>query len=233
MTDKASKLYRLTPRRRLRRTACRKAGHAVVGRALGQVCGHAMIEHDLGESEAVHGITADPWTTMSAWDAIGRPRDYDTIMHGRIMTYMAGAEAEEVLLGDCAGGDGEDRRQVALMLSTLLGDADEMETEAWEQRLRRHTRGLVRRHAGKIELVVEALLLRRRLEGSEIDGLLTVSGLEAGLMSDKGPARVAQQREMLTSLRRLQQDVSAIVERVLQDGGHSATNGRDSSATSC
>jgi|SRR5271165_914618 len=186
MTDKATKVHRLTPRQSLRRTACHKAGHAVVGRALGQVCGHTTIEDDLEECEAMHGITADPWTTMSAWDAIGRWRDYDTIMRGRIMTYMAGAEAEEVLLGDCAGGDGEDRRQVALMLSTLLGDADKVETDAWKQRLRRHTRGLVRRHAGRIELVAEALLLRRRLEGSVIDGLLTVSGLEAGLLSHRG-----------------------------------------------
>jgi|SRR5208283_78764 len=194
MTDKATKLHRLTPRQSLRRTACHKAGHAVIGRALGQVCGHTTIEHDLEESEASHGITADPWTTMSAWDATGRWRDYDTIMHGRIMAYMAGAEAEEVLLGDCAGADGEDRRQVALMLSTLLGGADELETEAWEQRLRRHTRGLVRRHAARIELVAEALLVRCRLEGSEIDGLLTVSGLEAGLMSHKGHRRRGQVR---------------------------------------
>src|SRR5208283_4041166 len=90
MTHKATKLYRLTPRQRLWRTACHKAGHAVIGRALGQLCGHTTIEHDLAESEVTHGTTADPWTTMSAWDAIGRWRDYNTIMHGRIMAYMAG-----------------------------------------------------------------------------------------------------------------------------------------------
>ena len=110
------------------------------GRALGQVCGPTTIAQDHKEPEVPHGIAADPWTTMSAWDAIGRQRDYDTIMHGRIMTYMAGAEAEEVLLGDRAGGDTHDRRQVALMLSTLLGYADDEETAAWEQRLRHHTR---------------------------------------------------------------------------------------------
>ena len=133
---------------------------------------------------------------MSAWDAIGRQRDYDTIMHGRIMTYMAGAEAEEVLLGDRAGGDTHDRRQVALMLSTLLGYADDEETAAWEQRLRHHTRVLVRRHAGRIELVAEALLVRHRLEGSEIDGLLTVSGLETGLISHTHLGRSEHRRRL-------------------------------------
>ncbi|HKM64639.1 MAG TPA: hypothetical protein VJY39_19340 [Acidisphaera sp.] len=186
MTDKPTRLQRSTHRQRLWRTACHEAGHAVVGRALGQACGPTTIEHDWEWSETFHGITADPWTTMSAWGAIGRRRHYDTIMHGRIMAYMAGAEAEGVLVGDCAEGDGEDRRQIALMLSTLLGEMDEPATEAWEERLRRHTRGLVRRHAARIELVAEALLLRRRLEGSEIDRLLAVSGLEVGLMSHRG-----------------------------------------------
>src|SRR5271165_5393448 len=100
MTDKAKKLHRLPPRQSLRRSACHKAGHAVIGRALGQVCGPTTIAQDHKEPEVPHGIAADPWTTMSAWDAIGRQRDYDTIMHGRIMTYTAGPEAEEVLLGD-------------------------------------------------------------------------------------------------------------------------------------
>ena len=123
MTDKATKLQRSTPRQRLWRTACHEAGHAVVGRALGQACGPTTIEHDWEWSETFHGITADPWTTISAWGAIGRRRHYDTIMHGRIMAYMAGAEAEEVLVGDFAGSDGEDRRQIALMLSTSrVGD---------------------------------------------------------------------------------------------------------------
>lgn len=43
----------------------------------------------------------------------GKFRTEDSALRGRILSYMAGAEAEVELLGTCAGGDGEDRREIA------------------------------------------------------------------------------------------------------------------------
>lgn len=130
-----------------RRTAIHEAGHAVIGRVLKQVCGYATIIPNEQEGEAGHTIDASPWLTYDyLLDQLGRGRGNElrSIMRGRIMTYMAGAEAEREFYGNCRGGDGDDRWQIDLMLDSLLRpDAD---AARYATRLRGFTRGLVLRH---------------------------------------------------------------------------------------
>jgi hypothetical protein len=80
------------------------------------------------------------------------------------MTFQAGAEAE--VLGECPGGDEDDRYQVALM-----ADAGEFGQDKVEK-LRRHTRQLVKRHQETIESVANRLIDLRRLGARQIDLLV-------------------------------------------------------------
>jgi hypothetical protein len=41
------------------------------------------------------------------WERRGKVRTDDAVWHARIITYMAGAEAEREILGRCRGGDGD------------------------------------------------------------------------------------------------------------------------------
>jgi ATP-dependent Zn protease len=155
-------------------TAIHEAGHAVIGRVLKQVCGQATIEPNLDEGEAGHAITADPHVTLGHWlDDLERWRGNDalvSIMRGRILTYMAGRAAEEEFFGSCAGGDDDDCRQIDLMLDSLLpSDAD---VPRYAQRLRDHTRTLVRRHRATIARVAALLLERKTLQPEEIERAL-------------------------------------------------------------
>ena len=156
------------------RSAVHEAGHAVIGRVLKQVCGQASILPDPDEGEAGHAIIADPHETFVYWlDDLGRLRSGDllvSIMRGRIMAYMAGRAAEEEFFGDCAGGDGDDRRQIDLMLASLLpSDAD---VPHYAQRLRGHTQTLVRRHRARIARVAALLMERKTLQPEEIERAL-------------------------------------------------------------
>jgi hypothetical protein len=105
----ASQEPEFKPAERIQRTAVHEAGHAVIGRVLKQVCGHASVQPSPDEGEAGHTITADPYVTLGYWlDVLGRWRGKDpmvSIMRGRVMTYMAGRAAEEEFFGSCAGGD--------------------------------------------------------------------------------------------------------------------------------
>ena len=86
------------------------------------------------------------------------------------MTYMAGRAAEEEFFGYCAGGDGDDQRQIDLMLDSLLpSDAD---VPRYAQRLRGHTRTLVRRHRARIARVAGLLMERKTLQSEEIEQAL-------------------------------------------------------------
>jgi ATP-dependent Zn protease len=150
-----------------KQSAYHEAGHAVIGRILTQTCGSATIQAD--EDSAAHAITADPWRTIWDWELAGKFRDSESVFRGRIMTFMAGREAEEECLGRCQGGDGHDVEQIALMLAELY---DEPRAERMEDRLRSKTRGLVRRHRGTIERVAKALLKRTMLSSEEIAALI-------------------------------------------------------------
>ncbi|WP_164712610.1 hypothetical protein [Methylobacterium currus] len=97
-----------------RHTAIHEAGHAVIGRVVTMACGGATIVAD--DESAGHSVTADPYAVLAAWEAREKWRPSSSVWVGRILAYMAGAEAEEVILGGCQGGDGDDRRWITDML---------------------------------------------------------------------------------------------------------------------
>jgi hypothetical protein len=147
-----------------RRTAIHEAGHAVIGRILGMVCGHATIraEHD----SSGHAVTEDPWSTVSAWERAGKFRDEASVWRGRIMTFQAGSATEIEILGACGGGDEDDRYQISLMAEPYGRAEDKLEA------LRRHTHRLIRRHRVAIERVANALIDRKRLGARQLDALV-------------------------------------------------------------
>ena len=155
-------------------TAIHEAGHAVIGRVLGMVCGHTTIIPNEAEGEAGHSITAVP--TMVWYECEKqyfaqlkrglRPlkyRDYGPVLRGRIITCMAGAEAEHVLLGGSPGGDDDDRYQIALMAESRWAFSSDEEWQRYEPRMRRQARRLIRKHRDKIERMAEGLLQRKSL----------------------------------------------------------------------
>ncbi|MDO9416219.1 hypothetical protein [Pararhizobium sp.] len=146
-----------------RHLSIHEAGHAVVGRALGMACGHVTIVKD--DDSAGHSITDDPYFILQAWEDAGRYRDFSSVMTGRIMAYMAGAEAETVILGFSRGGDGDDREQAMLMAEDMGKD------ETFLSRARRQTRRVVRRHRAAIEAVAAELLASGTLQALEVDRL--------------------------------------------------------------
>lgn len=151
-------------------SAIHEAGHAVIGRILGMICGGASIVAD--DDSAGHSICADPLEIAPHWRERGRYRETKVIFRGRILTYMAGAESERVIVGSCDGGDGDDRYQIELMAES--DDAD-LPLDLWrryEPRARRHCRRLVRRHRKTIEAVANLLMLDGRLTASEIDAVM-------------------------------------------------------------
>ena len=79
-------------------TAIHEAGHAVIGRMLGMVCGQVTIVPNLSEETAGVAITHDQWVTFGAWEKRDKYRDVSAVVRGRIMTLMAGAEAEVVCI---------------------------------------------------------------------------------------------------------------------------------------
>jgi hypothetical protein len=97
-------------------TAVHEAGHAVIGRVLGMLCGNVTIDAD--QDSSGHGIVAEPERIWSAWEERRRYREMSTVILGRIMTFMAGAESEVEILGSCRGGDDDDRYQIESMMLT-------------------------------------------------------------------------------------------------------------------
>ena len=165
-------------------TAYHEAGHAVIGRVLGLACGGASIVTNEAEDEAGHAIIRDPWATISRWEQefmaqVEQGREplkchgVRSAFRGTIIARMAGAEAENELLGCYLGGDGNDRREIEMMAES--GDA-ELPDDLWrryEPRMRRQSRRLIRKHRSKVVCVAQALLKRTTLESAEIDDLLS------------------------------------------------------------
>jgi len=152
-------------------TAYHEAGHAVIGRILTLTCGSATIVANEEDGEAGHGIIADPYVTDDAWQRRGKYRQFDSVLIGRILTYMAGAEAAE-FMGHSQGGDGDDRRQIAHAMDNLSRSMSHERWDRFERRMRAMTRTLVRRHRERIERVAQALLDRHTLSSEEIGKLV-------------------------------------------------------------
>lgn len=154
-------------------TAVHEAGHAVIGRVLGLLCGAATIVSNETKGEAGHAIVDKQWVTWEAWQKRGKFRELHSVARGGILALMAGAEAEIELLGRCAGGDGDDRIRIQIIAESA--DGADLSDEQWtrcEPRMRAKTRNLVRRHRAKIERVATALQERDTLQPDEIAALI-------------------------------------------------------------
>jgi hypothetical protein len=119
---------------------------------------------DYDEATAGYAITHDPVVCESIWYQRCKLRDDGAVYRARIMTFIAGTEAETELLGSSQGGDNDDLYQIELM-------AERIERCNLE-RLRRMARMLVRRHRGRIERVAAALLAEQDLSGERLDELV-------------------------------------------------------------
>jgi len=152
--------------------AYHEAGHAVIGRVLGMACGPVTIVPD--DDSAGHSITFDPWVTYERWEERGKSRgdDMHSIYIGRILTIMAGPEAERELLGTCPDGDGSDLDQIDDAAMSSDGFSSHDEWKRFEPRMRRQVRRLVRKHRAKIELVAQNLLESEILSGEAADQLV-------------------------------------------------------------
>jgi ATP-dependent Zn protease len=152
----------------LRHTAIHEAGHAAAHRAVGMVCGEATIVPDHKEMCGGQAVAADPWLVYDAWEQRGKRRghDFESILVGRIIGYMAGREAEIVAFGEHRDGDGDDLLQISLMAEAAGV------SQAYLERLRLKVRALLRRHWYKVEAVAEALLVRKTLTAAEIDAII-------------------------------------------------------------
>lgn len=147
----------------LQHTAIHEAGHAVIGRVLTLPCREATIEPDFDEGWAGYSHRGDYWSVDREWLRRGKCRIGQHLPIAHAITLMAGAEAEIELLGNCEGGDNDDRIQI----SRIDGRIDFSET-----RLRKMTRTLVRRHRARIERVADALLAETTLSGPDLDKLV-------------------------------------------------------------
>jgi hypothetical protein len=157
------------------RTSCRwkvaihEAAHAVIARVLTLSAGHVTIKPNYRDRSRGVSITHEPFACLSAWEQRGKVRDSDNAVYlARIISTMAGAEAEAELLGLQPIGDGHDREQIEQMAEELTNKRSWSELEP---RLRKMTRMLVWRHRARIECVAEALLAKTKLSGKQVDKL--------------------------------------------------------------
>jgi hypothetical protein len=151
------------------KVAIHEAAHAVIARVLTLAAGHVTIKPNYRDRSRGASITREPFACLSAWEKRGKVRNSDdAVYRARIISTMAGAEAEAELLGLQAIGDGHDREQIELMAQELTGNY------SWarlEPRLRKMTRMLVRRHRARIERVARALLAKTKLSAKQVDKL--------------------------------------------------------------
>jgi hypothetical protein len=100
------------------------------------------------------------------------------LLRARIMTLMAGREAESVLLGNHSRGDRDDRKEILLAVDPTFGEGayDGQSALRWLRRLRQRTRNLVIRHRVLIDIIAAALLEQQQLSGLAIDTLMRQNG---------------------------------------------------------
>ena len=142
----------------------------MIGRVLGLICGGVTILADVDDEASGSAAIADPWVSVDRWMDGGRAHGLAAALRARIIAFMAGAEAEIDWLGLCAGGDEDDRRQIDLMLDSLLPLGADV--PAYAVRLHAIAHGLVRRHRTRIGLVAAALLKRGVLTDADVTSLM-------------------------------------------------------------
>ena len=177
---KRRKQRRITADPQRKGTAYHEAGHGVIGRVLTLPCGEANIKRNYAEMVSGLSITPEPYACLRQWENRGKVRHHKAIWHARIITLMAGAEAQKILLGQAPEtiGDGDDCRWIGLMLEEVASAAYR---ERYEARLRAMTRMLVRRHRLLIKRVAQALLAKRALSANQIDVLTGRSVEDVGI----------------------------------------------------
>jgi ATP-dependent Zn protease len=158
-----------------RETPYHEAGHAVIGRVTGLLCGEVSIIANEDANEAGYSISEDPWEVYSAWEQRGRYRNPHTILFRRILTLMAGAEAEREFFGRCRGGDHDDLYRIACILDDRI--ARHLTPEAFfdrgrDRRMRNISRRLVRKHRHVVEAVAMALIEHKRLDPDQVDRII-------------------------------------------------------------
>jgi hypothetical protein len=148
----------------LQHIAIHEAGHAVIGRILTLPCREATIKPDFDEGWAGYSHHGEFWSADAEWLRRGKCRTGQPHLQiAHVINLMAGAEAEIELLGNCEGGDGNDRKEIS-----AIG----RQFDFSEARLRKMTRMLVRRHRALIERVADALLAETTLSGPDLDKLV-------------------------------------------------------------
>ena len=172
------------------RFAIHEAAHAVIARVLTLAAGHVTIKPNYRDRSLGCSITYGPYACLSAWEKRGKVRNSDEAVYlARIISTMAGAEAEVELLGSQVSWDGPDRKQIELMAEELW-----FKNRSWAQlepRLRKMTRMLVRRHRAHIECVAEALLAKTELSARQVDNL---AGRSVNDVKANAPFLLAMQR---------------------------------------
>jgi hypothetical protein len=146
------------------RVAVHEASHAVVGRRCGMLCGGVTIDPD--EDGSAFSITADPHAIQWHYEQMGRFISPEKIMRRRILTFMAGSEAENLIFGDNGGGDGDDRVQIEMMMAETTGSDD---AGAAEKDLRHQARSAVRWFEGQIRRLAERLVAERTMTSERVD----------------------------------------------------------------
>jgi ATP-dependent Zn protease len=150
--------------------AYHEAGHAVIGRVLGLSGeGATIVPNSYERTLGVARVSASG--AIEKWEKRGKFRSLDSVYVADVMTKMAGAETEAVLLGRVAVGDSDDRLQIGMIMEEMRVPADG-DWDRYEARLRSMTRCLVRRHGARIERVAKALLAKHTLSAAQIDRLM-------------------------------------------------------------
>jgi hypothetical protein len=146
--------------------AVHEAGHAIIGRVLDMtgaavsICG----PKDFAQS----AVKTEIQTTQQRWNYRGRFRNRACVEHARILTFMAGSEAESMFCGGASNYDCDDRWQIAMMIheEAIGGQVGQLESK-----LRRWSRVLCKRHQSAISIVASALERDGSLSVSQIDKL--------------------------------------------------------------
>ena len=143
-----------------------EAAHAVIGRRMGWLCGSVTIipkGNLLGFCES-----ASPWETLEAWQRTGRPRRLRSILLGKMISWMAGAAAEQLFLGSAryAIDDMMNVEEVAAEYFPDLG------FDHLYDRLSPMTDYLVRHHESLIRQVACRLTERGTIDSLEANSLI-------------------------------------------------------------